>query len=154
MNKEKIYNLLIFILIFFSIISTILLNPIENLDEIWNYNFARNISNGLIPYKDFNIVVTPLLSIICGIVLKIICDQLIVMRILAALLCSGILFITYKIFSILNIKKELSIIYTFFIGYILKDVFCIDYNYASLLIALVIIYLEIKYYKNDNTFIK
>ena len=69
--KKRIHNLLLFILIFISILSTIILNPLNDLDEIWNYNFARNIANGLVPYKDFNIVVTPLLSIICGIILKI-----------------------------------------------------------------------------------
>ena len=61
-----------------------------------------------IDYKDFNIVVTPLLSIICGIVLKIICDQLIVMRILAIILCTVILFITYKILQKLKVNKYLT----------------------------------------------
>lgn len=28
-------------------------------DEIWNYGFAYNIYNGLIPYKDFNMIITP-----------------------------------------------------------------------------------------------
>lgn len=153
MKKEKIYNLLLFILIFISMLSIIILNPIRDLDELWNYNFARNIANGLIPYKDFNMVVTPLLSIVCGLILKITVDELIVMRILAALLCSTVIYITYKIFSILNIRKEVSIIFTFFIGYLFKDILCIDYNYGSLLIALIIIYKEIQYYKKENEFI-
>ena len=35
-------------------------------DEIWNYGFAYNISKGLVPYRDFNMVVTPLYSFILG----------------------------------------------------------------------------------------
>lgn len=154
MNKEKIYNLLLFILIFFAILSIILLKPLDNLDEIWNYNFASNIANGLIPYKDFNIVVTPLLSFVCGIILKITFNELLVMRILASILCSTIIYITYKMFKILGIKKETAVIYTFFVGYLFKDIFCIDYNYMSLLLTLIIIYKEIKLYKEDYIFIK
>lgn len=31
-------------------------------DEIWNYGFAHNIYQGLIPYKDFNMIITPLFA--------------------------------------------------------------------------------------------
>lgn len=153
MKKEKIYNLLLFILIFCSILSIIMLKPISDLDELWNYNFARNVANGLIPYKDFNIIITPLISIICGLILKITVNELIVMRILATLLCSLIIYITYKLFNILNIKKEVAIIFTFFIGYLFRNILCIDYNYGSLLIALIIIYKEIQYYQKENKLI-
>ena len=154
MKKEKVYNLLLFILIFFNILSIIIIEPISDLDELWNYNFARNFANGLVPYRDFNMVVTPLLSIVCGIILKITFNELIIMRILAAILCAAIIYGAYKIFNILDIDKKISIIFTFIIGWMFKDIFCIDYNYASLLLALIIIYIEIKSYKKDNRFLK
>lgn len=153
MKKEKIYNLLLFILIFCSILSIIILKPIGDLDELWNYNFARNVADGLIPYKDFNMIITPLISIICGLILKITCDELIVMRILAAILCSAIIYITYKLFNIMNIRKEISVVFLFIIGCMFKNLFCIDYNYGSLLIALIIIYKEIQYYQKENKLI-
>lgn len=31
-----------------------------NCDEIWNYGFSYNMLHGLVPYRDFNVVVTPL----------------------------------------------------------------------------------------------
>ena len=37
---------------------------------------------------------------------------------------------------------------------VIKDIFCIDYNYISLLITLIIIYREIKLYKIDHEIIK
>ena len=154
MKKEKLFNIILFILIFGTILSIILLKPLGNLDEIWNYNFARNVADGLIPYKDFNMLQMPLLPIICGIVLKITFNELIVMRILAVLLCSTIIYITYKLFNILNMKKEIAIIFTFFIGCLFKNIFCIDYNWATLLLVLLIIYNEIKQYKKDNIFLK
>lgn len=154
MKKEKIYNLLLFILIFLTILSIVLIKPLGNLDELWNYNFAKNISEGHIPYKDFNMLQMPLLPIICGIILKIFANELIVMRILAALLCTTVLYLAYKIFNTLNIKKEVSYIYLFLIGCMFSDLFCIDYNFATLLLVLLIILKEIKNYKKDNTLIK
>lgn len=65
-NKNIILNFIIFIIIFFIVASVILTRPLSNLDEIWNYNFARNVADGLIPYKDFNMVTTPLLPFICS----------------------------------------------------------------------------------------
>lgn len=154
MKKEKIYNLLLFILLFMAIISIILISPLNNLDELWNYNFARNVSNGLVPYKDFNMLQMPLLPLICGFILKIITNELIVMRVLAAILCSLIIYSTYKLFSILNIRKEINIFFITLIFFLFYNIFCIDYNYATLLLVLFIIYKEIKMYKEDNIFIK
>lgn len=154
MKKEKLFNITLFILILITILSIILLKPLGNLDEIWNYNFARNVANGLIPYRDFNMVITPLLSLLTGLIIKVLANQLIIMRILAAILCTAVLFVNYKILNILNIKKEISLIFTFGIGYLLKDYYCIDYNWASLLIVLVLIYYEIKQYKKENNLLK
>ena len=72
MRKEEINNILLVILVFLTILSIIIINPINNLDELWNYNFARNNADGLIAYKDFNMLQMPLLPLICGIILKII----------------------------------------------------------------------------------
>ncbi len=145
MKKESLFNITLYTLIFVVILSIILLKPLGNLDELWNYSFAQNASEGLIPYKDFNMLQMPLLPIIGGIILKLLPNQLLTMRILAAILCSTILYITYRVFSILNIKKEIAIIFTFFVGYLFKDLFCIDYNFATLLIVLLIIAIEIKW---------
>ena len=37
----------------------VFLKPTEDGDELWNYNFARNIHDGRLPYLDFNMVQTP-----------------------------------------------------------------------------------------------
>lgn len=152
--KENIEKIVLFILVFITMLSIIIQKPVDDLDELWNYNFARNVADGLVPYKDFSIIVTPLLSIICGLILKITFNELIVMRVLAALLCTGIIYFVYKLFLLLNIKKEIALIFTFFIGYLFGTGFCIDYNYATLLLTLGIIYIEITLYQKDNNLIK
>ena len=91
MKKAK--SIIFFGAMFIAILSVILLKPLLDLDEIWNFNCARNISDGLIPYKDFNMVATPLMPIICGIGLLIFGKELIVMRVFAVILMCLIFFI-------------------------------------------------------------
>lgn len=47
------------------------LNIDVSYDDIWNYGFSYNIAHGLIPYKDFNMILTPLYPIIMSLFLKI-----------------------------------------------------------------------------------
>ena len=152
-NKEKTVDILIFLLMLMASISIILLKRLDDLDELWNYNFARNISMGLIPYKEFSMIVTPLFSFIGGIILKLTVDKLIVMRISAAILTTTILFVSYKIFSILNVKKQVSIIFLAIMFLLFQNLISFDYNWTLLLITLIILYNELKLYtKNNNIF--
>lgn len=127
----------------------IIIKPINNLDEIWNYNTARAISESLIPYKDISMITTPLLPMITAVFLKLIANEVIVSRILAAILWTGILFTTYKIFENLLKEENTSLIITALIGILCRDIYCIDYNILVLFIALVILYQELKDIKND-----
>ena len=135
---------IIVITLLFILASIIITRPLNDLDEIWNYNFARNIAEGKMPYKDFNMIQTPLVPILCSVFLNIFGNELIVMRILAIILCAVILFITYKILQKLKVNKYLSFTFIIFLIYILKDHFRIDYNFFVLLNVLIIIYMELK----------
>ena len=144
LKKENVF--LIFLIVY--IFSFIIVKPVSNLDELWNYNMARAISEGLVPYKEVSMVITPLLSFINAIFLLILGNNLIIMRILASVLCATILYITFKIFLLLIKEIKISVIFTLLLGFLMVKDFCIDYNFFSLLLVLIILYLEIK--KNDN----
>ena len=137
-------DLLIVIFIFITIFSIIIVKPISDLDEIWNYNTARVISEGLIPYKDISMITTPLLPMITAVFLKIIANELIVSRIIAAILWTGILYTVYKIFEELFKEKNVALICTALIGILCRDIYCIDYNVTVLFIALIVLYQELK----------
>ena len=137
-------DLLIVIFIFITIFSIIIVKPISDLDEIWNYNTARVISEGLIPYKDISMITTPLLPMITAVFLKIIANELIVSRIIAAILWTGILYTVYKIFGELFKEKNVALICTALIGILCRDIYCIDYNVTVLFIALIVLYQELK----------
>ena len=68
MKKTRVISY-IFLFIFI-ILFNLLLVP-NNLDEVWNYGFSYAIRLGEVPYKDFNMVITPLYSFIMSIPLLI-----------------------------------------------------------------------------------
>jgi len=142
-HKSILLNIVIYLIIVLIISPTILNRGIGNLDELWNYNFARNFANGLVPYRDFNMVQTPLLPMIAGTILKIFPNELLTMRILAIILHASIIFTMYKILERFLIDKKLiaGILILYF--YLVKDYINIDYNYATLLVTLIMLYIEI-----------
>ncbi len=150
--KQYYKDILFFIALIIVISSVILPKSLNDLDEIWNYSFAKNIADNLVPYKDFNMVPTPLLPLICGFFLKILGDELIVMRLLAILLISFLFFISYLILKKLKVNQVFAILASFFIFLLLKDYICIDYNFALLCVTLLIIYIEIIYFQKNNNY--
>lgn len=140
---KKEYLLVLFFA--FVILSFLILEPIEDLDELWNYNTARCIADGLIPYKDISMITTPLLPMINAVFLKILGNEVFVMRILAGILGALILFLTFNILKKLFKETNISLICTFLLYLLYQDFFCIDYNFFVLFLVLCILNLEIKY---------
>ena len=150
--KKYYQNVLFFIISFIIIASIILPKNMNSLDEIWIYDFAKNMADGLVPYRDFNMVTTPFLPFICSLFLIIFGNELFVMRILAIFLITFIFFISYLILKKLNVNKYYIFICLFLFFLIFRDYICIDYNFAILAITLFIIYLEIKNYEKNNNY--
>lgn len=140
-NTIEIIFIIILLLLSFDIIMK---EQLGNLDEIWQYNFARNILNNKIPYLEFNIIVTPLYSIIASIFLKVFGNELIVMRIFCAILFFLILYVSYLILKKMNLKREVAFVITLMI-YAMFDngIIGVEYNYLVLFLVLLIEYLEI-----------
>lgn len=137
---KKIYKYLIFILLFvFFLLFNLIISPL-NLDEIWSYGFSYNIANGLIPYKDFNMVITPFYPILMAVLLKI-NNSMLFFHIINALIPTSIIFITHKL-----IKEKTFTILPLLI-FPLNITFP-NYNLFILLLFLILIYLE-KNNKND-----
>lgn len=118
-NKEKLKNVLLYFGLLILVSGSVLVQKINNLDEIWLYNFSRVLADGIVLYKDISLILTPLFPCICAIFLKIFGNELIVFRILECLQIAAILFVIYKIMLNLKINKGISLIF------IMRYVFCI-----------------------------
>ena len=88
-------NIKIFLL-FFLLNSILFYFHTIDLDEIWSYGFSYNISRGLIPYKDYNMVVSPLYSLLFSLPLKVFGNYLLVYKLSHAFLYSLIFTLAYQ----------------------------------------------------------
>ena len=148
MKKINKKNICIFIVILIFISSKIMPNAVTDLDEMWNFNFARCMANGLKPYKDFNMIIGPLQPFIYSIFLRIFGQEMIVTRILSIIFDSIILFLIYKIMDKIKIKDYIKYLSLIVLAYIMGKYFTFDYNWAVLLVTLIITYIELNVTKN------
>ena len=96
MKKKFITTAILMLLTIITVIYSFSLTNLYALDEIWNYGFAKNILDGLIPYKDFNMIIPPLFPYLLSIILKIFGEKLIVYYIFVAIIVSTITYLSYK----------------------------------------------------------
>ena len=96
--------------------------PIGNVDELWNFTFGNNIAMGLVPYRDFNLLQTPLFAMIHGLFLAVFGRELLVTRMLGALLFSGICFLLYRFSGKMGAEGALCCVLPLFF------LVCYDYN--------------------------
>lgn len=138
---KKNYFIFFLLLILIYNVTSVINVEINNLDELWNFSFANNIINGNIPYKNFNMITTPLSPYLLAIIFKIFDAQVIVQRIFSTLIMTLIEYLIYKILTKLKINNNIILITIFIIA--LTTLISYNYNYISLLLLLILIYLEL-----------
>lgn len=129
-KKKKIlfYLFLFFFFLFYSAV------VVENGDNYFNYGFAYNVANGMIPYRDFNMVLFPFCSFINGLFLKIFGTRIITFYVFNSLIYVLIIHLVNKID-----KSTVPIVLFILIVYGLSG-----YNIMSLLLFFIIMVLEKK----------
>jgi len=101
-------------------------------DWVWNYGFCLNVSKGLVMYKDFNMVITPLYPLVIGNFMKIVGNS----TISYSLICS--FFFTLGMMVIYKYKKNLFLP----IVVLILNFFNPSYNLWCLALFLFIYFLE------------
>lgn len=149
-KKTIIKGIGFFIVTIILVASCVLTKNLGGLDEIWNFNFANQMANGLVPYRDFNMIQTPLLPMIASVFLKLFGSELIITRLLGVLLGSGILFLLYHILKTLKVNLYIRLTSFLVLFLLLKPYFTLDYNFAILFLVLLIILLELKKHKAEK----
>lgn len=122
-------------LIVFIFVLTLNIVSLLTLDEVWNYGFAVNIYRGLVPYKDFNMVIPPLYPFIMSIFFKIFSSNLLTMHIINALM------ITHMYLMIKKLVKRNACIVFFFLCFPLSLLFP-SYNLFLFYLFVLLLYCE------------
>lgn len=132
-KRYKSLVLIIFLFLLFLLFNLILLPT--NLDEIWNYGFSHNLYSGLIPYKDFNMVITPFYPFIMSLGFHIFGSSMLVFHVEHAIILIGLCML---LFSLLD--KRAWIVIAFIL--IPINVSFPSYNIFLYFLLALIIYLE------------
>jgi len=108
-----------------------------DLDEIWNYGFMHSIYSGLVPYKDFNMVITPFFPMLFSLPFFIYGSNLLVVNICQSLLITFVYFLLEKMFG----KVANIFLILLFFNY---DMIYASYNFFIFFLFLVLIFMEKK----------
>ena len=131
MNKKTLIELLTIFLI--TLIYNLVFSYVTN-DEIWNYGFSYNIANGLIPYKDFNMVITPLYPFLASIFLTLFGKNIVIFHIFSAITSTILFYLIKKL-----VPRGYYIIYAFLLFHSLPN-----YSLFCLLLLYILMYMEEK----------
>ena len=133
MKKNSFFKyIFIFTLVFIiSFLYKVFWIPITG-DEIWNYGFSYNISKGMMIYRDFNCLQTPLYFIISSFFIKLFGNYLISVHLFDCILISFLMIMLYKTIGLYKSVLLYSvIIFNYFT----------TYSYFCMFLLFVIIYL-------------
>lgn len=142
LNRYKT-EAVIFIFLFLSLIVRFLY-VMPDMDEIWNYQFARRILYGDIPYRDFFMMATPFSAQINAAILFLFCDELFVFKYVAlfiAVLQGMVLFLILQYIGNDELKS-----FIFICAYICMVTLFAHNNYSWFVILFLsmAMYLELK----------
>lgn len=132
-----------FIVVFFLILVFNLICNSINLDEVWNYGFSNNLYRGLVPYVDFNMVLTPIYPFIMSLPFYLFGSSMLVFHITNSLMITLTFVLLYKMFG------NKSYLILFFATFPLNFTFP-NYNLFLFMILVLLIYLETNYKSNKN----
>ena len=143
---DKMKWLKYFTIALFFFISLVFIFTLSRGDTFVNFGFSYAISKGQIPYKDFNMVISPFGPIIYSIGL-LLCKNIIVYYLEQAILLTVMIYYVEKIIN----KKWILFLLCLIIPYPVAFVSVIypGYNFLILLLFIMFIY----YFKKDNNYL-
>ena len=138
----------IYYICFVFLSSIVFFIPIQNLDELWNYNFARCIADGMTPYKDFNMLQTPLSAYLAAVFVKLFGSGLFSFRIVSFVLLLGTQISTYYLCLKITKNKAIAVALTSLIFAL--NLLCFYYNYNNLSLCFVLLILLLKNSRRES----
>ncbi len=139
--KRKLFIFGKYFLLFLLFLLSYLFLPVIAADETWSYGFSYNVATGLVPYRDFNMIVPPFFSFLFAIGL-VFYKGILMFHIEQALMMT---FICYLLEKLAKEKYLLLVLALLVLAPMIYNL--PSYNTLCLALVLLLIYLE----KNENS---
>ncbi len=144
LKEKKALEIIIFFLIaYILILGKVITDNIRNYDTMWTFGFAQKIAQGYIPYRDYNMVITPLFAQLTAIFMKIFSSNIFVFLMVGIVEVTLVLLFQYLIFRKMKISIKASIVSVFLTS--IYMVYCAtnSYNILACMFMYILIFIEI-----------
>ncbi len=128
--KNIKYVLIFIIVLFFNLVCS----PV-NVDEIWNYGFSVNLYHGLVPYLDFNMVLTPFYPFFMSLFFYLFGSSMLVFHVVNAIV------VTFCFILLNRMYHEKSFLFFLFFFFPVNFSFP-NYNFFLFVLLVIVIYIE------------
>ena len=108
-------------------------------DELWNFSNIYKMYNGLIIYKDTNVIITPIFLVIGNCLFKLFGANYLIFRVYNIAIYTLLLNFTYILLKKMNVSKKISMLCILYIYINIKGIISAGANYNVLCMLWVII---------------
>lgn len=147
---DKIQNIIFAILLSISVIFLVFGNILVSSDELWNFQNLCKMSNGLIIYKDANVIITPIFFYIAHVILSVFGTNILVFRIYSFLIYICIFILIYEVFKNLKVSKHVIVAYLVLILEFIFQIISAGANYNLLAVLFLLIGLNLYITKRSS----
>jgi hypothetical protein len=150
MKKKYFELILIFVAVFLFVSSITIRNITYDNDEIWTFHMTQKISLGEIPYKEINIIVTPLFYQIGAVILNIFGNSLFVYKLYGGAIIASLMVMFYLVSLEFSENKLINTAFLFGITLLIKVIYTTNYNVLVIVFTLLALLLELKRIKSES----
>lgn len=144
MLKKRWKDIVVFAAIFIFVLTcNVTYTQIEN-DNIWNFHMIQKITLGYIPYKEINMIITPLFHFIGALFMKILGTNFFTFNIYGAVILAILGTTFYQFLKKVTTNKALRWLGMSFVIWGFSTVFLPNYNTFVVLFPLLLLFLEWK----------
>ncbi len=133
-NSRYLKYLLVYIINVFLLFLISSFFHLISMDDIWSFGFSYNIANGLIPYRDFNMIVGPFYNILISYFIKVFGNYILIFNLANSIICSLIL-----TFAFYKLPKKLDFVYLIMVIGLSPCMFTYNTFCAVLVLAILIL---------------
>ena len=140
-DAEEIIILVIVAYIF--ILGKVMTDSINNLDTMWTFGFCQKIAKGYIPYRDYNMVITPLFAQITALFFKIFSPKMVIFNLVGVMQMVILLLFQYLTLKKIKISSKATVLIAFLTSIYPLHFGTNSYNILACMFLFILYYIEI-----------
>ena len=150
-TKEELISIIIFVISFLLFTTYNLADNELGYDRMWTFHMTQRIAMGEVPYKEINIIITPLFYQIGALIFNITgCADFAIYSLYGGLIGAFLNLMCYKVIKELTSNRLLSVFATIILTNITSSFYETNYNVLLLSLIFMVMFLEMRKEKSNK----